>query len=127
MLYMTRPEQMLCHTLESIGFLVKPYHDRTVIDPLNCIYSQMQFKTRRLDFALPTAFIAIEVDGDYWHGSRQNSVTAIQLKRQMGDAMKKQDLFENGWKLLTVVASDMKRYTFIETFRNRLWNLMDLV
>lgn len=123
---MTQPERLLCLTLESIGFVVKPYRNRIAIDPLNCVYSQMQFKTRRLDFALPAALIAIEVDGDYWHGSRQNNVTAVQLKRQIGDAMKKQDLFENGWKLLTVIASDMKRYTFVEMFRNRLWNLMDI-
>jgi len=120
---MTEPEKMLTLSLESIGFIVKPYRDKTLIDPLNCVYSQMQFKNRRLDFALPNARIAIEVDGDYWHGSRQNKVTAMQLKRQMNDAMKKKELSEAGWKMLTVVASDMQRFTFLHTFQDRLQSL----
>jgi len=123
---MTGPEKSLWKMLEDSGFTIKPFSKRTIIDPLNCIYSQMNFKTMRLDFALPAAKIAIEVDGDYWHGSRQKSVTATQLKRQMGDVIKKTELANAGWGILTIVASDMKRNKFAEKLKERIWSLMSV-
>jgi very-short-patch-repair endonuclease len=123
---LTKPERALWKMLESNGFHVKPFILNNTIDPANCFYAQVPFDNMVLDFALPTASLAIEVNGDYWHGSRTASVTARQLKRQMNDTKKAETLARNGWKLLTIVASDIERPGFTDILKKRIWDLMDV-
>lgn len=123
---MTKPEKITAQVLESIGFVVKSFSEKLLADPANCFYTQVPFNKMILDFALPTAYLAIEINGDYWHGSRTNSVTARQLKRKMDDEKKSKALFEEGWKLLTIVASDIERAGFANVIQKRIWDLLTL-
>ena len=112
--------------LENIGFVVKPFKQKTSIDPSHCFYTQMPFEKMRLDFALYTARLAIEVDGSYWHGSRTKSLTTKQVIRTLDDAAKKQKLTEEGWKLLTIIDSDLKRECFQNVLKKRIWDMIDV-
>ena len=69
----------------------------------------MPFNNMRLDFALICAQIAIEVNGDYWHGVRQQTVDSHQLKKKLADASKQTALLRHGWTLISFAASDLKR------------------
>ncbi|MHA2281553.1 MAG: hypothetical protein ACXAC5_11965 [Promethearchaeota archaeon] len=123
---LTKPEQDLWKLLESIGFQVKNFRSNKIIDPTNCFYAQTPFNNMILDFALPSAFLAIEVNGEYWHGSRTSSISPRQLKRQIDDTKKVEILTDCGWKLLTIVASDISRPGFASIIQKRIWDMMDV-
>lgn len=123
---MTQPEKTTGEMLESIGFIIKPFQEKLHLDPLNCFYTQMPFNLMWLDFALPTAQIAIEVNGAYWHGSRSASLTARQVVRTLDDSVKEHKLAQVGWKLLTIVDSDLKRKHFKNNLRDRIWDMLDV-
>ena len=110
--------------IEQIGFIVKPFFSKTPIDPTNCFYAQMPFEKMRIDFALPTARLALEIDGEYWHGSRMRVLTQIQMKRQLDDLTKTQKLLQRRWKLLKIVDSDLKRDKFQNSLQKRIWEMM---
>jgi len=123
---LTKPEKIIGAMLEWIGFVVKPFQKQSSLDPSNCFYSQMFFESMRLDFALPTALIAIEVNGSYWHGSRTISLTKKQMMKQLDDSAKEQKLAQQGWKLLTIVDCDINRPHFKSTLQRRIWDMLDV-
>lgn len=89
-----------------MGFTVKFFVDKSSNDSEN-IYMQVPFLSYCLDFASLDHKIAIEVDGDYWHGSVTTSLTAAQLKRKLNDSQKDEELQKAGWTLFRVPASSL--------------------
>lgn len=99
---MTKPERITRQLLESLGFYVKPYKDRSDLDSKNTFYMETPHKNKRLDFALIDQKIAIEVNGDYWHATNKSNISHRQLKQKINDAEKKLILTKDGWSLLVV-------------------------
>lgn len=106
MLALTKPENIFKQILENMGFTVKFFVDKSSNDSEN-IYMQVPFLSYCLDFASLDHKIAIEVDGDYWHGSVTTSLTAAQLKRKLNDSQKDEELQKAGWTLFRVPASSL--------------------
>lgn len=123
---MTKPEQKMAQILESLGFVVKPYSHRSITDRANSVYSQVPFQTMRLDFALLKAKIAIEVNGDYWHGTKTTKLNGIQLKRKLDDAHKRTRLIENGWELISYTASNLDRPRSKDRIYQLILNALDV-
>ncbi len=98
----TKPERITQQLLESLGFYVKPYKDRSHLDDRNTFYTETPHKTKRLDFALIKHKLAIEVNGDYWHATAKKNVSNGQLKQKISDAEKKHILTNDGWSLLVI-------------------------
>lgn len=115
---MTKPEHKVQSILQDLGFTVETYTKS--IPSTTTVYSQMPFNSYRLDFAYPYKKIAIEVHGDYWHGSRQDSLTAAQVLKQISDASKKSTLIRAGWELVEIVASDLDKEKTSENIRHIL-------
>ncbi len=123
-----RPEALMSDILEEIGFIVKHYKDRNEDDPLNTVYQQYPFKRMKLDFALPHAKIAIEVDGDYWHANSTQTISAQQAKTKLRDNRKAASLKKEKWQLIKVWEQDVKQ-NHIKVKQRLYWsmiNLMDL-
>lgn len=112
---LTKPENTFKQLLEEMGFTVKFFADKSLDDP-ESIYMQVPFLSYRLDFASLDQKIAIEVDGDYWHGSLTTSLTAAQLKRKLNDSNKSEELKKGGWTLFRFPASSLSH----ERMRPRL-------
>ena len=98
--------------LEELGFVVKKNADRNENDASNTIYSQYgscNLPKIRLDFALLSANIAIEVQGDYWHATdkSQKKLTTTQVESRLQDSYKHQLLITNGWQLITIHEKDV--------------------
>lgn len=106
---MTIPEEHAWNILEEIGFLVKYYKNRTIIDSANTIYFQYPLEEYILDFALINAKISIEIQGEYWHAKRTNSLNIPQLKRAMNDSLKRIKLQTLGWQLIECVPDQLNR------------------
>lgn len=111
----SKPEATFKQILEEIGFVVKFFEDKYSTEPGH-IYMQVPFMSYCLDFASLDSKIAIEVDGEYWHGSAITDLTAAQLKRKLGDFFKKEELTKEGWTLFRVPASSLNH----ERMRPRL-------
>ncbi len=109
--------------LTDIGFTVKHYKDRTELDNPTTIYEQFPFKRMRLDFALHSAKVAIEVQGDYWHG-KSNTLSPMQVKNKLRDDRKRRSLDKHGWTLLEIWESDIK--SLRQTLYTDILNLMEL-
>lgn len=62
-----------------------------------------------LDFACPERKIAIEVDGEHWHGSAFMSITASQLQQKLHDTQRDKELKENGWTVFRIPSSSLDR------------------
>ena len=103
---LTKPEDTFKQILEEMGFTVKFFADKSPEDS-ETIYMQVPFLSYCLDFASLDQKIAIEVDGDYWHGSVTASLTAAQLKRKLDDSTKSEKLKKEGWTLFRVPASSL--------------------
>lgn len=103
---MTKPEEEVKELLEELGFTVKPYAESSSDD---CIYMQMPFSSYHIDFAYPKKKIALEVDGDYWHGLRDQVLTATQVKTKIKDAAKQLSLVEAGWRVFHIPVSTLQR------------------
>lgn len=85
------------------------------------IYFQKHYKKvpGKPDIALPRKKKAVFIDGDFWHGRDYSRVTANRrpddywvkkIRRNMErDAEQRAYLIDNGWQLLTVWESDIKR------------------
>jgi len=106
---LTKPELTFKQILEEMGFCVKLFEHKTFnnLDD-RIIYTQVPYGSYFLDFASLNKKIAIEIDGEYWHGSYATSLTANQLKRKINDAYKNQKLQKDGWKLFRIPATSLK-------------------
>lgn len=97
--------------LEELGFSVKQHLARNDADYPNTIYAQfssLDLPKIRLDFALPSAKIAIEVQGDYWHSTdKSQKLTIVQAKVRLQDDYKRDLLHLRHWKLIIVHEKDV--------------------
>lgn len=103
---LTKPEEIFKQILEEMGLTIKFFMDKCP-DDFECIYMQVPFLPYCLDFASLDKKIAIEIDGDYWHGSATTILTAAQFKRKLHDSNKSEKLENNGWTLFRVPASSL--------------------
>ncbi len=108
---MNSVERKAATILSSIGFEVKPFKEKQNIDPVNTIYSQIPFKHMRLDFGLLQAKIAIEINGNYWHGLglHSTSLSCMQLQNRLNDAKKFAQLSNAGWQLISISESQLSK------------------
>ncbi len=104
---MTKPEQVVRDILNHIGFETKFFRENKPFDPSNTIYMEAPFYNMRLDFALIGAQVAIEVNGNYWHGLFSNKLSPRQINRKINDAKKSAQLYNNGWHLIALSASSV--------------------
>lgn len=112
---LTKPEETFKQILEDMGFVVKFFADKCS-DESACIYMQVPFLSYSLDFAFLDKKIAIEIDGDYWHGSTTSVLTAAQLKRKISDSNKNEELEKENWTLFRIPASSLNN----ERMKSRL-------
>ncbi len=117
-------ETQCAKILECIGFVVRHYKDRTPADPLNTIYREVPVSKFRIDFALVFAKIAIEVDGDYWHGKSKVGLNARQMVQQFKDKDKEQYLREQGWSVIRISESDLKKDRTADRLDRMMLNLL---
>jgi very-short-patch-repair endonuclease len=103
---LTKPEATFKQILEEMGFTVKFFEDKSPKDVEN-IYMQVPVLSYCLDFACPQKKVAIEVDGEYWHGSASMLVTASQLQRKMHDTQRDAELENDGWTVFRIPASSL--------------------
>lgn len=103
---LSKPEDIFKQILEDMGFVVKFFEDKCS-DKSECIYMQVPFLSYFLDFASLNKKIAIEIDGEYWHGSATTSLTAAQLKRKISDSNKNEELKKEDWTLFRIPASSL--------------------
>jgi very-short-patch-repair endonuclease len=63
-----------------------------------------------IDIAIVEKQIAIEVDGDYWHGNKElyEEPSLIQINRQNNDKRKNTYLTNRGWKILRFWQTDLE-------------------
>ena len=96
---------------------------KTIIDSLNCFYTQFPFDNMFLDFALIQSKLAIEVQGEYWHGLKIN-ITPRQAEKRIQDAKKKLVLSKNNWNLIEVPSLSLDKKTIKNKIRNQILNLL---
>lgn len=117
---MTNLESKAILIFERLGFLVKSYKDKTIIDPVNTIYSQYPFQNMRIDFVLPLSRLAIEIDGEYWHGTLNNRLKTHQVIAKINDNKKIALLKSQGWSILKVSSYMLN----IDTINNCIYKLL---
>lgn len=71
------------------------------------------------DIALPRKKLAVFIDGDFWHGRNiqqrlkgrnDDDIWVRKIRRNIErDFLQRQELISNGWKVLTIWESDIKR------------------
>lgn len=120
---MNIPEQKFKSILESIGFVVKSFSQKTIIDPLNCFYVEFPFENMFIDFALVQSKLAIEIHGEYWHGL-EASITPRQAEKRIQDARKKVILLKNKWKLIEVPSLKLDKKTMKNKIRENILTLL---
>ncbi len=108
---MNNLEKKTAKLLLSIGFEIKSYSQKSKLDPLNTFYTQVPFNKMKLDFGLLRAKIAIEANGNYWHGSHTETLNHIQLEKRINDEHKRTKLSKRGWKLISMSESQLSRPT----------------
>lgn len=116
------PEQKFKSILESIGFVVKFFSQKTTIDPLNCFYAEFPFENMILDFALIKSKLAIEIYGEYWHGLK-TVITPRQAEKRIQDAKKKLILSKNKWELIEIPSLSINKITK-NRIRKQILNLL---
>jgi len=117
---MNKTEKQVKNILTQIGFEVKNYKEKKDFDYLNTFYSQVNFKKFRLDFALITAKLAIEINGEFWHGSRTLNINHKQLKRKISDKEKYLCLKNHNWNVIEFTDLDLKRSNIKTYLRSRI-------
>lgn len=106
---MTKPEEQVEDLLKQLGYEVYDYQNRSPTDPPNTFYKQVWRGGYLIDFAMPRTRIAIEVDGVYWHGKYQKQVKIHQVQARIRDTQKRALLEANGWTLINVDESSLRR------------------
>lgn len=100
-------ERILAKKLAKIGFIVKPFSRRLAIDPRNTIYQQYKSSNYRLDFAIESCRVAIEVDG-YWHRL---------VRQRLSDKDKDKYLRSLSWKVLRLpnenISDDVLQFSIL--------------
>ena len=92
---LTLIEKQAWDILNSLGYEVKEYSDRSPVDPVNVVYVQHIIKRNSgtnpfvADFSIPHAMITIEIDPENWH---------LQYDVESRD----KELREMGWKVLRI-------------------------
>lgn len=110
---LTRPEAQFKELLESIGYIVKPFQDKSED---NCVYMQVPVLKYSLDFAIPAHKLAIEIDGDYWHARGSAQLNTMNLIRRADEAERDKTLEKMGWTIFRITASALDH----EKMRERL-------
>lgn len=79
---------------------------------IECKHSYI-FDFYEIDIAIPDKKIAIEIDGDYWHGNPNfyPKLSVRQLRRQSSDKKKDKFLKKHGWSVLRFWETDIKNNT----------------
>jgi very-short-patch-repair endonuclease len=121
---LTKPEELAWRVLEDLGFQVKHYKDKSIIDYANTFYFQYPLEEYFLDFALIQAKIAIEIQGEYWHAKRTTSLNIAQLQRQINDSLKRSKLQSLGWQLIECVPDQLKRENVGKFLQTSIFNLL---
>lgn len=124
---MSDAEQFVSKCLIEIGYQIKSAKEIDDLDVANTFYSQYQpIKGRRLrfDFALVKSKIAIEVDGDYWHGKTNTYLNTSQCLTKLNDAKKDEMVRSIGWKVLRITPN--LNPTFKERLDKCLLSLLDV-
>ena len=115
---MTSLENQVADTLTRIGFYVASD------GPLNTWHPQFRIGRYRVDFALPTTQIAIEVDGDYWHGV--GPLTAAQLKYKERDRRKHIALVKAGWAVVRIKEQSIGKNGFDQSLNQNILKLIEV-
>lgn len=103
---MTKPEIKFAEILTTIGFEVKFFNDLSYNDPVNTSYMQHRWDRFLFDFTIPALKIAIEIDGEHWHGKKFR-ITAIMAKKIITDNEKREFIRQNGWVLIRLNSNDV--------------------
>ncbi len=105
---LTKPEETFKQILEEMGFAVKFFVDKSPEDAEN-IYMQVPCLSYRLDFASLDHRVAMEVDGEYWHGSFTShaKMTAPQFQRYWHDTQRDAEIENDGWTVFRIPASSL--------------------
>lgn len=123
---MTNIEENVEKVLDKIGFFIKDFKDRSIYDCVNTFYKQVPIGTYRVDFAFFHAKIIIEVHGQYWHASNQQSVTAFQFMNRLRDSRKKSDLSD--WSIIEVTESSLNnKYSFEIYLKNKILSTYKII
>lgn len=124
---MNEAEKFICRCLIKIGFEVKYHKMANIIDPPNTFlaqYKPSESKNFTLDFALEKSKIAIEVDGDYWHGKTNRIMKPFQIYNKLNDSEKNRKLRKFGWKILRI--SPNLDPELPQKIKNAILKLMDI-
>ena len=92
---LSRIEQQVWFILEKCGFEVKYFKEHSFLDKSNTFYFQFPVLEFVADFALSSAKIILEVDGQYWHSG----------VRKVQDVLRDQKIRQQGWKILRIPES----------------------
>jgi len=98
---LTSAENALKQILEGLGYVVVSFADRSETDRANTIYMQYPLHRFRLDFALPSAQICLEADGERWHTSGL---------RRIKDRNRDSAIRKSGWKVIRFQSTLLEKY-----------------
>jgi len=101
---LTSAEDALKSILETLGYLVVPFVHRSEVDPANTVYMQMPVHRFAVDFALPSAHICLEADGEQWHRAAQ---------KKLRDRNRDAEIRQLGWQVLRFQAGILEKYPAI--------------
>ncbi len=123
---MTKPEKQVKEILESLGFASKPFKQKQKYDLANVFYEQYPVKSLFIDFALPRSKVAIEVNGNYWHGINVGSMNYRQLQRKITDNQRTDFLQKNDWKLIHISENQLTGKTISQNIYQRILSCLDV-
>lgn len=117
---MTSLEKKVGTALERLGFHVADS------GPLNTCVPQCKIGKYRIDFALVSFDrpIAIEVDGEHWHGS--GLLTARQAQQREKDRRKDKFLVDNGWGVIRLSERLLKSSVFEERLNQAILSFIEV-
>ncbi len=78
---------------------MKHFKDKSETD-FNTFYYQYPIENYLVDFAFPCIKLAIETDGNYWHGGYATKLTKRQAVQKIADLEKASKIMHVGWTVL---------------------------